>query len=144
MMADGFAARMEVPVNVGSDSLALLDFVKLEGPEGLDLELPPLRLDTGCAVPMILPRRLLKSAPDEAWQDTLYGWSGTVRALVVPCTLAMRPWHMALEAWFIDTAEEHAWIGLPVLRHFDLLLRGEGPHGPVLRGPDPSQRINVR
>jgi hypothetical protein len=140
-MPDGAERQPEALLELQHGRLHLLDAARLQGPGGRDWELVGLSLDTGCSVPMILPRSLLGERPEDAWDDRLETWGGSVRAIVVPCTLELPPWNFRLEAWFID-AGPHAWVGLPVLQHFDLLLRAS-PRGPRLVGPHPRERLSA-
>jgi hypothetical protein len=97
-------------------------------------------LDTGSRIAMIAPIAVLDQYPqmERGQRKHVEGYAGKVNSRVFQGQLQLHhpEWVLPIDVHFVKN-ETDWWIGLPVLRHFDLLLR-EGLPGnrPSLVGPD--------
>jgi len=135
--------HLEIPANqrlsLDVNRLRVLTrYARIDGPLGR-LEVDAIDLDTGGALALIAPsdavEELLESG--EARPGKVGTAAGEVPTRVIEVTLR-------LGDWILDGVELHAsqahdrWLlGMPVLRHFDLLLRDQHLGGPWLVGPAP-------
>ena len=127
--------RLSLDVN---RSRVLARYVRIDGPTG-SVTAEAVDLDTGGAQALIAPLAAVEPLllDRDTRPDHVQTAGGRVDTTVVDVTLR-------LGNWVFDGVELHAsprfgrWlIGMPVLRHFDLLLRDQHVGGPYLHGPDP-------
>lgn len=116
----------------------LARYLRIQTQDGR-VEVDAADLDTGSALAVIAPLADVSALLEggETWADHIETSAGRVPTTVVQVQL-----HIG--HWIIDGVELHAmehptrWlIGMPVLRHFDLLLRDQRLEGSWLAGPTP-------
>lgn len=92
---------------------------------GETLFIDGLRLDTGLAVDLIAPASFMdaRKFPEDFWIDeNLEGFGGRVTASVFNATLILGEKPRIIQVYVVEDCP-HWFLGLPILQHFDLLLR---------------------
>ena len=108
---------------------------------GGKLRFDGVRLDTGSGVPVLVPRGRLEMDLGLAWEDKLEGLGGEISCQIFDATVVVHreEWRVRTQVWVSDAPSlDHVYLGLPILRHFELLLRGpsvDDPDRPVLFAP---------
>lgn len=102
-------------------------------------EIDGVRLDTGSAFALIGPASALGGRVPEDWYPgKVSGFGGTVVSMAFQAELNLGPPGWTLPVVHLTEDADHWWVGLPVLRHFDLLLRAasEDAHRPCLEATE--------
>lgn len=127
------------------DVRVLANYLSVASPTGT-VEVEAADLDTGGALAILAPLADVEQLVVEG--DPWPGTVGTSGGKVETSVLAVR---LTIGNWVLDNLELHAserfhrWlIGMPVLRHFDLLLREREHGGAWLCGPAPGLIPNAR
>lgn len=122
--------------------------VRLEATVSVDLltgsyDLPHVELDSGSAWALVVHADLLGPLPEDRVPDNLHGFGGVLEIETFRAALRFGPWLVDVDVAVARFDEVKAWVGIPLLRHFDLLLRAVpgDPHRPCLLGPSPEQRL---
>ena len=119
-----------------SDARVIVNFPKVHGPLGV-IEVESALLDTGSALPLLAPAREVGGLVQisECPPGTVGTAGGDVATRFFPAAIELGLWTFGDVEVHVSAQFERWVIGLPILKHFNLMFREPLAHRPLLWGP---------